>query len=43
MSAVESASGSEAENICSARALPVMTDAVDKVVDDPGEALCLTI
>jgi hypothetical protein len=43
MSAVESASGGEAESICSRRALQVMTDAVDKVVDDLGEALCLNV
>jgi transcriptional regulator with GAF, ATPase, and Fis domain len=33
MSAVESAIGGKAENICSVRAFPVLTDAVEEVAD----------
>jgi hypothetical protein len=33
----------EAEDICSVGALPAVTDAVDKVVDDLGWVLCLNI
>jgi hypothetical protein len=36
MSAVESAAGREAKNICSVRALPVVTDAVEKVGGMPS-------
>jgi hypothetical protein len=35
--------GGEADQICSRRAFPGVTDAVDKVADDLGEALCLNI
>jgi hypothetical protein len=36
MSAVESAAGREAKNICSVRALPVVSDAVEKVGGMPS-------